>query len=1264
MRKYILFILFMVVVGLGSSMFLIPNEEQLALMQKKDEHIRTMGYVDYQAEYDRGIRSEPIIVGLASLYIGEGRAMDAMPILEQHVKENPTHVEARKKLAELYQAAGRDEDYLREMEFVAETQPSEENLKLLADVYNYVKLYDKQSATLTKLIEVSKGSKPEYYVDQATMLTLMERRQEATEVLIELRKKHPEHMSFKLARLIVGSLVDEGETERAYEEARSWLSNPAAQRPAQDEDDLEEAEEEAAKKAGEKPEEIRGRKKVKREPLPAGPDPREIADLANIINYGGRPDLSLKLIEERPEFITREETLFTAYVNASLVTNNRDKAYMLLGEAYQKETLPSPLYRPYIQLAVERDDVQQAELVAERIDRRYFSEDDAINLLELSRIQTAPTPDVNDQPITAPSQLVNKLLVAFDHTDYTVNKPALIAYMALIRRDTDEDMKIANALKSDLTGNSRLRLAEACARENKEQCFDSLVARFPSFKEMTPREVDEVAMLFISVDKQSRIYEPVSKLADETDSNIIDYAVIKLAASLGKTEVVKPWLEKNRTLVETAKLNDLFFLANDRRHGEIALQVAEILYDREPSQKHGEYLVSAYFNAGMYAKALPFLRELKAQSRAHEDMYLATLTKLAKSDPELKSELEAYVIPQLDSPTTPIERKLELVFMLINSGNKERALPYIDQYAESEGGEWKKISAQVHNKYFVAGASGKSSGSSASGSGRKSSSSRKGTARGKGASSGTAVASAAPATPVTPAPVEIPLIDQPKEYRLQLALNPKTNNDTRRMLAFSLIDDGFHDEAAHVFEYMARDKGPNSPEVKDLLYMWGPRLNESQIAWIGNRADTAQGGDVVRWGEIITTFGDDYALMNYVSRHPQALSYPSIRDKYLRALAVNGSAESFDKGMNDWVRNEQDPQALIDYATIAKAYGQPAAAIRALKKVDRMDPANEQVLKDLGILSFSQSSYADAERYLDAYFNLISRKTQPETEPFEAYFFKGELLRRKKMDQMASRYFAQVLQDGPAVATDAQRQSMYYSSQFHLGYTDTAKDGFFGLMERYPEDKALLADYLSILLEYHFYDEATAVANQYDRNSPYYQGRLASVLPVESPHIANIESFEQGRELKISFDRPLSELDPKMLASLSGSTLPWLDKTQAGYDSILIAAKPGTLLRFTPASEEMVAIVPHTQMGRSSEEELKRQQDLRLQLLYARMELETGQEQAALSRLHTLDEHYPQNVELKTYTANAENYTGNWSRALGLLKKHRACHPTTKPFVT
>src|SRR5207248_2796799 len=99
-----------------------------------------------------------------------------------------------------------------------------------------------------------------------------------------------------------------------------------------------------------------------------------------------------------------------------------------------------------------------------------------------------------------------------------------------------------------------------------------------------------------------------------------------------------------------------------------------------------------------------------------------------------------------------------------------------------------------------------------------------------------------------------------REQRIALAQGKNISEANKRQIAFSLLHDGYKEDAAVIFQDVAKDKGPDSQEVKDLLYIWGGKLNDSQLAWVKNRAANANAYDKARWAELINNVADDNAV--------------------------------------------------------------------------------------------------------------------------------------------------------------------------------------------------------------------------------------------------------------------------------------------------------------------------------------------------------------------------------------------------------------------
>jgi hypothetical protein len=99
------------------------------------------------------------------------------------------------------------------------------------------------------------------------------------------------------------------------------------------------------------------------------------------------------------------------------------------------------------------------------------------------------------------------------------------------------------------------------------------------------------------------------------------------------------------------------------------------------------------------------------------------------------------------------------------------------------------------------------------------------------------------------------------------------------------------------------------------------------------------------------------------------------------------------------------------------------------------------------------------------------------------------------------------------------------------------------------------------------------------------------------------------------------------------------------------------VVRFVPTSSDQFAVVSTPVDQVSPQVETARQQDLRLQLLYARIEQETGQSQRAQQRLAALQQYYPQDSQLLGYRASVESAAGNRAEAGKLLVMAQAGNP-------
>lgn len=1169
MRKYIVAAAVVVGVGVAASFFVIPNESNMVTQQATDVRQVDLGKVDVEAEYAQGRRTFPIIAGLADKKIAAGDAPAALKLWEDYVASNPNDAQGHKKLAEQYQLAGRHDDYNKQLELIAAAEPTEQNLRVLSDIYNANKDYPRQVEVLKKIVDVTQGKNPQSYVDLATIQIVVNDKDGALKTLQDLKAKHPSYSSYAMTRIEVTVLAEKGEVEKAFTVAQNWINTPP---PAIKPDTQAQPNPQAATN-----------------PVDSDPRPKELADLCNILHYSGHPDKAVALVDPHLDMLERSPELVVAYVNADVSAGRADHAYQLLTKIDEAGKMTPALYPIYLELAIKREDIAAAETIANKMDVSAFNEEQALNIIEVARVNNANT-------------VFKTLLTRFSDVHVLEGKPVLEAVIAIHQKDKTQDQKIEVALNTQLNSYQRVRLAEACARAGKTACFDAIIKQFPPIEQMSPAQVAEYAQLYIMADRAKQILEPVGTLAAAPNAHMdIIHAHNRLAAASGRLDILKPWLEANANTAPVVELQQLFYIANDHHHTAVASDIAERLYARDPSPVNRTILVNALVASGNYAKALPHLREQMKDPGANDGLYLSTLSKMSRKDAAARKELADYSEAALRSKRGDARQQLNYAYILINNGRKDVVKPYAKQYAAERGGEWKKMYAQLTNT-------------------------------GKG---GTAV-------------------KLTREERIAMANSKSASEATKRQIAFSLLNDGYKADAEPIFQQLAANKGPDSQEVKDLMYLWGGKLNQAQLDWVKARAANASAYDQDKWAGVINNAADDSAVMQYVSSTPEALYHRPLRQRYFRILATTGSRQNYDTAMRNWVDQTTDVAAVSDYAATAQAYSYREAAVHGYNRVIELDPNNAKALSQLGALQFTKGKFAEADKNLSQYMAVQAQQPDPETDTAQAHFYKGELLRRQGNKVAAEAEYQQVVAMTQSAGTSApDALSRFYTSQFRLGQHDAAKAGFEQLLATYPDDKGILADYMSALIEYRYLNDATRIANQYDKSSPYYN--KGASLQGHAANVASVESLSGGREIKITFNGPIGEKSP--LAKMGAKQMAWVENTTVSYDSVSLSAKPGYLVRYVPTAQEEFALVPTSQPEISPQEEVQRQQDLRLQLLYARIEYESGQKERANERIAVLKQYYPNDQQLISYEASLASAAGRNEEALALARQAQSINP-------
>lgn len=492
-----------------------------------------------------------------------------------------------------------------------------------------------------------------------------------------------------------------------------------------------------------------------------------------------------------------------------------------------------------------------------------------------------------------------------------------------------------------------------------------------------------------------------------------------------------------------------------------------------------------------------------------------------------------------------------------------------------------------------------------------------------------------------------------RPYWLKVAAAPLATPKERRAVAFLLLNHGYKADAEPLFRALAADAPADSGDVRMLLYLWGPRPDDEQMLWLETRYLNATGSDRARWGEYLATYGSTPFIIDLARDVPDSLDNPAIAQRYLEALLETGGFAQALPSVAATARSSGSTALLRQYAKTAQSYGYKREALQAWEIIASLDPLDDAALREAGFIAYSLADYSSSEIYLSEYLRLDPVRIDADPQSYRAYFVYGQLLRRQKQLEPAKEYYRAAL-DRLAHTQDTTPEAISIMAQSNvwLGEVDTGLDMFTSAIAARPDNDILRADLVSTLLDLERWGDAREVLA-----TPPDAERILQPMAI---HLAMGNTLpiryllrDADRELLLQFAAPLPVAEP--LSAERVQMLPWISYASQGYDTVLMHAKPGYKFAVDTGSE--APSIHILSDAASPTAELARQILLRYELLTARLDLATGHVYAATTRINDTLPHYPDDPQIMGMLANAENYGGNWPRALQLLKTARKLSP-------
>jgi hypothetical protein len=676
----------------------------------------------------------------------------------------------------------------------------------------------------------------------------------------------------------------------------------------------------------------------------------------------------------------------------------------------------------------------------------------------------------------------------------------------------------------------------------------------------------------------------------------------RIAAFEGDTVFVERWLSAQEDL-DIDDYKELFFLAQGHHQTETAIFVAEKMHAAFNNKESRDILVNTLMAQKRYEDALPYLRELKSYTAQDKNNYLSVLMDLAKKNPKYNQELASFAATQLHGNVSQ-SQKQSLIYALLNAGRADLALPYIKEFARTQGGDWVEVYAENLDRL------GKN--------------------------------------------------QEARDFRLQLATDPNSSPETRRDIGFLLLDKGYKEDAMTVFANLASGASPQSKDVGQLLYLWGPRLTADQLDWMVGRAVNASSpSERQQWLKYVAAYADAEETVALVERNPQVMGDAAMLDNYLNALYRVGKLEAVQQRINELADKTENTVLLRAYARSANEHSMQRVTQTAYKKLDTLTAGDPEAERNLGLIAYNQADYSETKHYLQRYVDFRDKSERTHHDDYQAYFYLAEAYRHDRQTEKAVPYYKKTLAllSEMTAGRSADMEAKAAQTMVALGSRDAGFKIFEDALVQYPNDDLLRADYVSTLIEQKEYQKATAVKRVFDPNKALATaGGAMNPLLLRVSKLEGYRTFSADKEMLLEF---ASEADTNHvnLSEVELQQYPWLSYSTQGYDRALLVAKPEYRLRLEPTSGGY-RVVPELDTAASAEA-LKFQKELALRYdtLQARIKLETGEHYQATEDLQKILAENSEQGPLVSYTANAENFVGRWKRALRLLDKAEKIMP-------
>lgn len=583
---------------------------------------------------------------------------------------------------------------------------------------------------------------------------------------------------------------------------------------------------------------------------------------------------------------------------------------------------------------------------------------------------------------------------------FLTERPILAANIALARGDTAAACLWASRALADgaLPLVDRLPAIGILVRAGERDRAAAALDTVLPAGDLPDDAAAELGELYVQLDRSQAGLAWAEARLRSRPSPLVEAVWARLAARSGDASRVVAWLDTTPT-ADIGVLQDIASAAAERGAMELAVAAARRVHVRQPTRASALALANALIAAKQPEPAIALIEPLlDDRGPGVEELYVGALAGAGRT-----ADLVRFWTNKLQAADLPEEERKRILYALLEHKAYKVALPHLKDMAVRHGGEWMFAYAD--------------------------------TARRSGATAELATFLAA------------------------RAQDDRQPEEERRRLAFALLELGDKAAAERAFLRLGAAQGPDGPDVRQLLFLWGPRPPSGAMDWIEKRAGAARTpAEQALWYDRLLASGGAGRVVRAIAPDGRPPSR-ALLAVYIDALAARNDGAALAGALRAAMPDERDPERLRRYARLAEQARATDVAGEAWRALAALRPDDADALRQLGMLAFDGNRLAEAERHLRRYF-------ARHPDDYEANYFLGEALNALKRRAEAVPFWTRsldLLRSRGARAPDAEQAE---ANLLHrLGHVEEAVALFERLRRQRPGDRQLKADYVSMLIE-------------------------------------------------------------------------------------------------------------------------------------------------------------------------------------------------------